>query len=152
MYSGLAYNEGTAGSYITKTSDPSNFGYADGSTFSILSDSQPLDAEKLPNLNDGNSYYLVHSDLVKTNYRDALGDKGTLVGVMTKQQSSNDTVYSVSGIEFIVTEEKLLTEINLNITNPDGTPVPDTILGPNSGFIFMVEQPIQPVAMEVITF
>ena len=154
MYSGLTYNNGNPNQFVVvgQKNNQINYGFGSGSQFSILCDSQPLDAETLPNLNNGNSYYLIHSDVVKSNFRDALGDKGTLVGIMTKQMSSNDTVYSVQGVEFIVTEEKLLNQININITNPDGTPVSDSILGPNSGFIFMVEQPIEPAAMENIEF
>ena len=145
-YSGISFNQGGGNTVNTELY------IQGGSQFTLLCQSQPLDADKLPNLNNGNSYYLIHSDIVKTNYLDAKGDKGTIVGVMTKQMSSNDTVYSTSGIEFVCTEQKLLTQINLEVTNPDGTIVPDALLGENSGFIFMIDRPIRPPDMEVINF
>ncbi len=53
---------------------------------------------------------------------------------------------------FIMTEDKLLTEINIDIKNPDGTRVPDEILGVNSGFIFLIEKPISPAEMGINDF
>ena len=67
-----------------------------------------------------------------------------LLGVMSKQNSSNDTIYSVDGVENTNTEEKVLTQIEMVIKNSDGTIVPDSVIGKNSGFIIMIEKNISP--------
>ena len=112
-------------------------------------DSQYIYAENLPDLNAGNSYYLVESDIVKDNYRDANNTKASLIGVISKQESTADTLFSVDGIEFTNTEERMLTSINLDIKNPDGTRASEDLLGKNSGFIFMIERAIQPQNIEM---
>lgn len=128
-----------------------NFGLG-MNNFVLLEDSNFIDADDLPDLNNGNSYYIIESDIVKPNYMNATATHGTVVGFMTKQEASNDTLYSTEGIEFTMTEDKLLSEINLEIKNPDGTRVPDPILGKNSGFIFIVEKAINPETMALNSF
>ena len=122
------------------------------SPFVLLDNSKSIDAAELPNLNDGRSYYIIESDIVKPNYANSVGTKGTVVGIMSKENSTQDTLFSTEGIEFIMTEEKLLTEINIDIKNADGTRVPDEILGVNSGFIFMIEKAISPAEMGMNDF
>lgn len=117
--------------------------------FSVMSTSQSIDADELPDLNAGNSYYLITSDIVKPNGLDANGDPMNLVGVMSKENSSNDTIFSVDGIPNIITEEKLVSELSIEIRNPDNSLVPDSIIGKASGFILMVEKAINPNVMEV---
>lgn len=121
----------------------------DSNIFHNQEDSQYVYAENLPDLNDGNSYYLVESDIVKDNYRDANNTKASLVGIISKQESTADTLFSVDGIEFTNTEERMLTSINLDIKNPDGTRASEDLLGQNSGFIFMIERAIQPQNVEM---
>ena len=128
-----------------------NMGVA-ANSFVMLEDTNYIDGDDLPDLNAGNSYYIIESDIVKPNYMNATAEQGTVVGFMTKQMASNDTLYSTEGIEFIMTEDKLLSEINLAIKNPDGTYVPDPILGKNSGFIFIVEKAINPETMALNSF
>jgi len=117
--------------------------------FSVMSSSQSIDADELPDLNAGNSYYLITSDIVKPNGLDANGDPMNLIGVMSKENSSNDTIYSVDGIPNIITEEKLVSELSIEVRNPDNSLVPDSIIGKSSGFILMVEKAINPNIMEV---
>ncbi len=117
--------------------------------FSVMSTSQSIDADELPDLNAGNSYYLITSDIVKPNGLDANGDPMNLIGVMSKENSSNDTIYSVDGIPNIITEEKLVSELSIEVRNPDNSLVPDSIIGKSSGFILMVEKAINPNIMEV---
>jgi hypothetical protein len=117
--------------------------------FSVMSSSQSIDADELPDLNAGNSYYLITSDIVKPNGLDANGDPMNLIGVMSKENSSNDTIYSVDGIPNIITEEKLVSELSIEVRNPDNSLVPDSIIGKSSGFILMVEKAINPNVMEV---
>jgi hypothetical protein len=47
--------------------------------FSVMSSSQSIDADTLPDLNAGNSYYLITSDIVKPNGLDANGDPMNLI-------------------------------------------------------------------------
>ena len=112
--------------------------------FEILCDSQSFDADELPDLNSGKSYYLIHSNIVKPNGLDSNGETMNLLGVMSKQNSSNDTIYSVDGVENTNTEEKVLTQIEMVIKNSDGTIVPDSVIGKNSGFIILIEKNINP--------
>ncbi|MAZ73356.1 MAG: hypothetical protein CMC70_09430 [Flavobacteriaceae bacterium] len=112
--------------------------------FEILCDSQSFDADDLPDLNSGKSYYLIHSNIVKPNGLDSNGETMNLLGVMSKQNSSNDTIYSVDGVENVNTEEKVITQIEMVIKNSDGTIVPDSVIGKNSGFILMIEKNINP--------
>ena len=115
-----------------------------GNNFSVLCDSQSFDASALPNLNNGNSYYLIHSNVIKPNGLDSNSETMNLLGVMSKQNSSNDTIYSVDGIPNINTEEKILTQLEIQIKNPDGSVVPDSVIGKNSGFVLMIEKAIRP--------
>ena len=112
--------------------------------FEILCDSQSFDADDLPDLNSGKSYYLIHSNIIKPNGLDSNGETMNLLGVMSKQNSSNDTIYSVDGVENTNTEEKVITQIEMVIKNSDGTVVPDTVIGKNSGFIILIEKNINP--------
>ena len=72
-----------------------------------------------------------------------------LIGVMSKENSSNDTLYSVDGIPNIITEERLVSQLSVEIRNPDNSLVPDTIIGKASGFILMIEKAINPNLMAV---
>ena len=113
----------------------------------ILTDSQPINASDFPSLNNGNNYLIIESDIVKRNAIDSKSNRTTIVGVMSKENSSNDTIFSVNPITFIVTEPKILATIEVRIKNPDGTLVSDDIVGKNNGFIFQIEQAIQPEEM-----
>ena len=95
-------------------------------------------------MNSGKSYYLIHSNIVKPNGLDSNGETMNLLGVMSKQNSSNDTIYSVDGVENTNTEEKVITQIEMVIKNSDGTIVPDSVIGKNSGFIILIEKNINP--------
>jgi hypothetical protein len=133
----------------TNGGDITTFGVEQKNEFTVISDSQPIDADNLPDLNAGNSYYLITSDIVKPNGLDANGDPMNLIGVMSKENSSNDTLYSVDGIPNIITEERLVSQLSVEIRNPDNSLVPDTIIGKASGFILMIEKAINPNLMAV---
>jgi hypothetical protein len=139
------YNGSSIDPYTAKTLEYN----INSNIFHNQEDSKYIYAKNLPDLNDGNSYYLVESDIIKNNYRDANNTKASLVGVISKQESTADTLFSVDGVEFTNTEERLLTSINLDIKNPDGTRASEDLLGQNSGFIFMIERAIQPQNIEM---
>ena len=110
----------------------------------LLCDSQPINADKFPSLNNGNNYFLIESDIVKQNAKDANSCDTTIVGVMSKENATNDTIFSINPITFTVTEPKLLATIEVRIKNPDGNLASDDIVGKNNGFIFQIEKAIQP--------
>ena len=130
-------------------SNPEIVSLAQRNEFSVLATSQSVDAELLPDLNAGNSYYLITSDIIKPNGLDNDGNPMNLIGIMSKENSSNDTIYSVNGIPNIITESKLVTELSVEIRNPDNTLVPDSIVGKASGFVLLLEKAIEPSKMEV---
>ena len=118
----------------------------------VLTDSLPINANLFPSLNNGNNYLLIDSDIVKPNAKDANSNNSTIVGVMSKENASNDTIFSVNPVTFTVTEPKLLSTIQVMIRNPDGTLVSDEIVGKNNAFIFQIEKSIQPGAMTMEGF
>lgn len=118
----------------------------------VLTDSQPINANEFPSLNNGNNYLLIDSDIVKPNAKDANSNNSTIVGVMSKENASNDTIFSVNPVTFTVTEPKLLSTIQVMIRNPDGTLVSDDVVGKNNAFIFQIEQSIKPGNMTMEGF
>ena len=114
-----------------------------GNYINILANSSPINALNFPSLNNGNNYLVIESDIVKPNAKDSNSNSTTIVGIMSKQNASNDTIYSVSPVSFIVTEPKLLSTIEVQIKNPDGTLVSDNVVGKNNGFVFQLEKAIE---------
>ena len=70
---------------------------------------------------------------------------------MSKENASNDTIYSVDPITFVVTEPRLLASVEVKIKNPDGSLVSDDIVGKNNGFIFQIEKSIKPASIPLMT-
>jgi len=118
----------------------------------ILSNTQPISANSFPALNNGNNYLIIESDIVKANAKDAKSNETTIVGIISKENANNDTLFHNTPIPFIVTEPKLLSTIEVRIRNPDGTLVSDDIVGKNNGFIFQIEKPIAPSSMTMSSF
>jgi hypothetical protein len=118
----------------------------------ILTDSQPINANDFPSLNNGNNYLLIESDIVKPNAKDAKSNETTIVGVMSKENASNDTLFSVNPVSFTITQPKLLSTIECRIRNPDGSLVSDDVIGKNNAFIFQIEKAIEPAAMTMEGF
>ncbi len=129
-------------SYFTGTNLPNNLGLS-GNYIHLLSDSKPINAEALPSLNNGNNYLVIESDIVKTNAKDSNSNSTTIVGIMSKENATNDTIFSVNPVTFINTEPRLLSTIEVQIKNPDGTLVSDNVVGKNNGFVFQIEKAIK---------
>ena len=70
---------------------------------------------------------------------------------MSKENASNDTIYSVDPITFTITEPRLLCSIEVKIKNPDGSLVSDNVVGKNNGFIFQVEKAIKPASLPMMS-
>ena len=134
-------------SYFTGTTLPNNLGLS-GNYIHLLSDSKPINAEALPSLNNGKSYLLIESDLVKPNFKDNLANYGNLLAIMSKENATNDTIFGADPIDFTVTEPRLLTDITIYIKNPDGTLAADDVVGPNNGFLIQIAKaiPVQKLA------
>ena len=113
-----------------------------GNLFHLLANSKPINAEELPSLNNGKSYLLIESDLVKPNFKDTKANWGNLLAVMSKENASNDTIFGADPIDFICTEPRLLTDITIYIKNPDGTLAADDVVGQNSAFLIQITKPI----------
>ena len=143
-----------------KTGVPQNYGlraYTAGAPFSNFKDSQgivqnyinvlansyPINAFNFPSLNNGNNYLVIESDIVKTNAKDSNSNSTTIVGIMSKENATNDTIFSVNPVTFINTEPRLLSTITVRILNPDGTLVSDDVVGKNNGFVFQIEKAIK---------
>jgi len=71
---------------------------------------------------------------------------------MSKENASNDTLFSVNPVAFTVTQPKLLSTIECRIRNPDGSLVSDDVIGKNNAFIFQIEKAIEPAAMTMEGF
>ena len=128
-----------------------NQGFAQN-RINILSNTQPLTADSFPALNNGNNYLIIESDIVKPNAKDAKSNQTTIVGIISKENANNDTLFHNTPIPFTITEPKLLSTIEVRIRNPDGTLVSDDIVGKNNGFIFQIEKAIEPGAMTMASF
>lgn len=118
----------------------------------ILCDSEPINAESFPSLNDGDNYFLIESDIVKRNAKDSNSNDTTIVAVMSKENATNDTIFSINPITFSITEPKLLASIEVRIKNPDGSLASSDIIGKNNGFVFQVEKSIKPATIPMQSF
>ena len=98
-------------------------------------------AASFPDLLNNKSYYVIHSDIVTNNYLDPKAFEGTVVGFASFEQSTLDTIYSVEGVEFPVIQPKVLASVNVRITYPDGSDVPNDVLSADSGLVFIIEKP-----------
>lgn len=117
---------------------------AEYNTVYVQCSSKPVIAEQLPTLSQS-PYFIIESDIISNNYLDGKASKKTAVGVVDKQNSSADTVYSTEGIDFTIKQPTILSRFSVRVTNPDGTDVSDDILKENSGFIFIIERAVNPV-------
>jgi len=135
----------------TKSATANGIGYTPN-YIHLLSDSQPLVASGFPSLNNGNNYLILESDIVKTNAKDSNSTDVTIVGIVSKENSTNDTLFGVEPVEFTVTQPKLLATIEVRIKNPDGTLVSDDVVGKNNSFLFKIDKAIQPEKMTLENF
>jgi len=106
--------------------------------FSLLCNSKYVSANKFPDLTGGKNYYIVESDIVQNNYFDVTSNEKNIIGVLNFELSSNDTIYENQFEPFPVSQDRVLTQINIDLKNPDGTPVFEDILNENSGFFFLI--------------
>lgn len=119
-------------------------------TIHLLDDSKPIVANNLPVLNNGNSYLLIESDIVNPNFKDSKANWGNLLGIMSRENASQDTIFGTNPIPFTIKEKRLLTDITIRIKNPNGTLVSDDVIGKNSGFIIQIEKPINTQTLPTI--
>jgi hypothetical protein len=106
----------------------------------IESDSQFINATKYPNLSGNHAYFIIASDIIPANYYDAFGDKSTCIGIVSKRESTNDTLFGDSYFTFQVRQKTKISNFTVKVLNPDGTDVDNTILDDESGFIFLIQR------------
>jgi hypothetical protein len=102
--------------------------------------SRYIAADNLPDLMANNNYYIIESDIVKNNFIDIKGNYNSVIGIVSLENSNQDTLFSTVGIDFTVLEQKILSTINIRITNPDGSNILNNILNENSAFIFIIQK------------
>lgn len=112
--------------------------------FNILTTSKYLTAEKYPDLLAGKNYYIIKSNIITNNYLDVKSNKSSILGLINFNFVSNDTIFSTEGIEYPITQNKILNQISMELTNPDGSPVSEDILSKNSGFLIQIVRNITP--------
>lgn len=115
------------------------------STFSsvfLTTNMNYITAENLPDLMSKNNYYIVESDIVRNNYLDVIGNSRSVVGIISLENTNQDTLYGTEGLEFTYNNNQLIKSINVRLTNPDGTDIPNSIINKNSSFIFIIEKPL----------
>lgn len=120
----------------------SNFTLSHG-VATIQSQPKYYSANQFPNLQDGKNYYVIHSDIVQNNYLDPKANDGAIVGIVSFSESALDTIFSEDSIQYPIVQDKLLTQINVRVSYPDGQDVPDSVLSSDSGLIFVHERAAQ---------
>jgi len=116
-------------------------------TIHLLETSKKLEAKSLPSLSNNKSYLVIESDIVNINYKDSKASWGNILGIMSKENSTNDTLFGSTSIDFIVTQPKVLTGVKIIIKNPDGTLVNDDVIGKNNAFIIQISKAIKPAIL-----
>ncbi len=106
----------------------------------LITSSKHINAEILPDLVGGNNYFLVESNIIPQNYDDPRGNPCSIVGFISKENSTSDTLFSTEGLEFTIKNSVILNEIIVRVLNPDGTVVEDNVVQDASGFIFLIER------------
>ncbi len=139
----------TTGNFANEKHPTGNLGIAPN-IFHLLSESKPLNASDLPSLSNGKSYLLIESDIIKPNFKDVRANWGNLLGVMSKENATNDTIFGTEPIDFTITEPRLLSDITLYIKNPDGTIASNDVIGDNCGFIIQITKAIKPQALPLV--
>lgn len=109
----------------------------------ITTSSRFISAQFLPDLMGNNNYFIIESDIIKNNYIDALGNYNSVIGVISLENSNQDTLFSTVGIDFTLLEQKILSSITIRVSNPDGSNIPNNIINQNSAFIFIIQKNIQ---------
>lgn len=112
--------------------------------FNILTTSKFLTAKQYPDLLGGKNYYIIKSNLITNNYYDVKANQSSILGLINFNFVSNDTIFSTEGIEYPITQDRILNQITMELTNPDGSPVSEDILGKNSGFLVQIVRNITP--------
>lgn len=112
----------------------------------LLTESKHINAAVLPDLVGGQNYFLVESNIIPQNYDDPRGNPCSIVGFISKENSTSDTLFSTEGLEFVLKQDTILNEIIVRVLNPDGTVAADNVVQDASGFIFLIERASNQIA------
>tara|TARA_R110000803_G_scaffold109_1_gene326 strand:+ start:44 stop:3739 length:3696 start_codon:yes stop_codon:yes gene_type:complete len=137
-------NESPAPPTITHVTSPAENlgGTISGESVNTNASSDELVAINLPRKLDG-SYLTVLSDIIRNPYYyGGPGSHGRLpcIGYLLKNYTSGDYVFSFqSTIDYTSESKYVLTDIEIDIRNPDGTPAR---IGENNTIFFKIEKPL----------
>ena len=145
MGNGQAYQQfGTVGIFVpsqattgdtSPTSDQFNI-------YNLEANSKFYNAFNFPDLLGGRNYIIIHSNLIPNNYKSASYDGGSIVGIASFEFAQNDTIFSMDEIPFTINQNKVLHQIFLRLTWPDGSDIQQEIIGAESGFILKIIKPL----------
>lgn len=129
---------------IMPTNPGNAFADGPGKQFNILSTSKYITAENYPDLLGGKNYYIIKSNIIQNNYFDVKSNKSSIIGLINFNFVSNDTIFTTESMEFSITQDRILNEIIIELTNPDGSPASEFLLTQDSGFLLQIVRNITP--------
>ena len=112
--------------------------------YEMLTEGLPLVARYLPKLSDAPYYNIWTSILDSANWFTNRGHNDTLIGQCNKNYQSADFFYQFNqGISFVVSQDKVISEIKTMVLNPDGSsPNPD-LFDENCCVLYHIERPFR---------
>ena len=112
------------------------------SNWRVLTNTKPLVAQRLPQLSSEIPYYNVYTDLVPANWFSNQGARMNLVGNVSLNYQSADMIYSFAdGIDFEITESRVVSSVRTRITQPNGNIPSEDFFDPYSCVIYKVTRP-----------
>jgi len=110
--------------------------------YNLEATSKFYNAVNFPDLLGGKNYIIIHSNLIPNNYKSASYDGGSILGIASFEFSQLDTLFGQDEIPFNIQQQKVLHQIFMRLTWPDGTDIENEIIGAESGFILKIMRPM----------
>ena len=112
------------------------------SYYNLEANSKFYNAVNFPDLLGGKNYMIIHSNLIPNNYKSASYDGGSIIGIASFEFSQLDTLFGQDEIPFSIQQQKVLHQIFIRLTWPDGTDITNEIINAESGFIIKIMRPM----------
>ena len=139
-------NYGTVGIFIPCWNNSGGEGVTPTSLqrvyYNLEATSKFYNALSFPDLLGGKNYIIIHSNLIPNNYNSASYDGGSIIGLSSFEFSQLDTLFGQDEIVFSIQQERVLHQIFIRLTWPDGTDIENEIIGAESGFIIKILRPM----------
>jgi hypothetical protein len=145
MGNGQAYQQfGTVGIFVPSIATTGDTAPTSNqfNIYNLEATSKFYNALNFPDLLGGKNYMIIHSNLIPNNYKSASYDGGSIIGIASFEFSQLDTVFGMDEIPFNIIQSKVLHQIFLRLTWPDGTDIENEIMGAESGFILKIIKPV----------